>query len=48
MNYYISDLHIKCQNSFDGRTLEHDELLVNNWNSVINNNDTVYLSLIHI
>ncbi|MFR7913868.1 metallophosphoesterase [Eubacterium ramulus] len=43
MNYYISDLHIKCQNSFDGRTLEHDELLVNNWNSVINNNDTVYV-----
>lgn len=43
MNYYISDLHIGCTNSFDHRTLEHDELLVNNWNSVIKNNDKVYI-----
>lgn len=43
MNYYISDLHIGCTNSFDGRTLEHDEMLVSNWNSKVNNNDTVYV-----
>ncbi|HAU87087.1 MAG TPA: phosphoesterase [Lachnospiraceae bacterium] len=43
MNYYISDLHIGCVNSFDGRTLDYDELLVKNWNSIVNNNDTVYI-----
>lgn len=43
MNYYIADLHIGCTNSFDGRTLIHDEILVQNWNSVVNNNDTVYI-----
>ena len=43
MNYYISDLHIGCKNSFDGRTLDHDEILVRNWNSVVNNNDAVYI-----
>lgn len=43
MNYYISDLHIGCINSFDHRILAHDELLVNNWNSVIKNNDKVYI-----
>lgn len=43
MNYYISDLHIGCKNSFDGRTLDHDEILLKNWNSVVNNNDTVYI-----
>ena len=43
MNYYISDLHIGCKNSFDGRTLDHDEILVKNWNSVVNNNDTTFI-----
>lgn len=43
MNYYISDLHIGCRNSFDNRTLEDDERLVKNWNSIIHNNDTVYI-----
>lgn len=43
MNYYISDLHIGCTNSFDGRSLEHDEILIKNWNSRVNNNDTVYI-----
>lgn len=43
MNYYIADLHIGCTNSFDHRTLLHDEILVQNWNSVVNNNDTVYI-----
>lgn len=43
MNYYISDLHIGCKNSFDGRTLDHDEILLKNWNSVVNNNDIVYI-----
>ena len=43
MNYYISDLHIGCVNSFDSRTLAHDEILVKNWNSVIHNDDKVYI-----
>lgn len=43
MYYYIADLHIGCINSFDGRTLEHDEILVKNWNSAVHNNDTVFI-----
>ena len=43
MNFYISDLHIGCQNSFDGRTLEHDILLKKNWNTKVTNADTVYI-----
>ena len=43
MNYYISDLHIGCQNSFDGRTLEHDQILKENWNNRVTNADTVYI-----
>lgn len=42
-NRYIADLHIGCTNSFEGRTLQHDELLIKNWNSVVNNNDTTYI-----
>lgn len=43
MNYYISDIHFGCQNSFDGRTLEHDTIVKENWNRVVTNGDTVYI-----
>lgn len=43
MNYYISDLHIGCVNSWDNKTLEHDDLLVRNWNAVITQKDNVYI-----
>lgn len=43
MNFYISDLHFGCQNSYDGRTLEHDQLIIDNWNRVVTNSDTVYV-----
>lgn len=43
MNYYISDLHIGSKNKFDNRTLEHDELLIENWNKVVHNDDNVYI-----
>lgn len=43
MYRYISDLHIGCTNSFEGRTLKHDEILVENWNAVVNNNDTTFI-----
>ena len=43
MNYYISDLHFGCQNSFENRTLKHDQLIIDNWNRVVTNSDTVYI-----
>lgn len=43
MYYYISDLHFGCQNSFENRTLEHDKLIIDNWNKVVTNSDTVYI-----
>lgn len=43
MYRYISDLHIGCMNSYEGRTLQHDEIIVNNWNSVVHNNDTTFI-----
>ena len=43
MNYYISDIHFGCQNSFDSRTLEHDKIVKENWNRVVTNADTVYI-----
>lgn len=43
MYRYIADLHIGCTNSFEHSTLEHDEILVKNWNSVVNNNDTTFI-----
>lgn len=43
MYRYIADLHIGYTNSFDNRTLEHDEILVNNWNSVVKNNDITFI-----
>lgn len=43
MNYYISDLHFGCQNKYEGRTLEHDKLIKDNWNHVVTNGDTVYI-----
>lgn len=43
MNYYISDLHFGCKNSYENRTLEHDKIIKQNWNSVVNNNDNVYI-----
>lgn len=42
-NFYISDLHFGCQNSFENRTLEHDQLIIDNWNRVVTNSDTVYV-----
>jgi len=43
MNYYISDLHFGCQNNFENRTLKHDQLIIDNWNRVVTNADTVYI-----
>lgn len=43
MNYYISDLHIGCTNSYENRTLEHDMLLKENWNKCVTNADDVYI-----
>lgn len=43
MYRYISDLHIGCTNSYEGRTLEHDEKIVQNWNSVVHNDDTTFI-----
>lgn len=43
MNYYISDLHFGCQNKYEGRTLEHDKIIIDNWNKVVTNSDTVYI-----
>lgn len=31
MNYYISDLHFNCTNSYENRTLLHDNLIKENW-----------------
>lgn len=43
MNYFISDIHFGCQNRFDGRTLEHDKIVKDNWNRVVTNADNVYI-----
>lgn len=43
MNYYISDLHFGCTNKYEGRTLENDKLIFENWNQVVHQNDDVYL-----
>ena len=43
MNYYISDIHFGCQNSFDNRSLEHDRIVKENWNRVVTNADNVYI-----
>ena len=43
MNFYISDIHFGCQNKFEGRTLEHDKIVKENWNRVVHNNDNVYI-----
>lgn len=43
MNYYISDLHFGCQNKFEGRTLEYDQKIIDNWNRTVTNGDNVYI-----
>ena len=43
MNYYISDLHFGCENKHEGRTLEHDQLIINNWNRTVTNGDKVFV-----
>ena len=49
MNYYISDLHISHKNaiSFDNRpynnVYEMDEDIIRRWNSVVKDEDTVYV-----
>lgn len=42
-NFFISDLHFGCQNKFEGRTLAHDQLIIDNWNKVVTNSDNVYV-----
>jgi calcineurin-like phosphoesterase family protein len=48
-NFYISDLHFGHKNciAFDDRPFnsieEMDEVLIKNWNSVVSNDDTVYI-----
>ena len=43
MFYYTSDLHIGCKNSFENKTLEHDQIIIDNWNKVVHNDDTVFI-----
>lgn len=43
LNYYIGDLHFGCQNKFENRTLEHDKIIIDNWNRTVTNADTVYV-----
>lgn len=49
MNYYISDLHIGHFNilHFDNRPFatveEMEQVLISNWNSIVTNQDTVYI-----
>lgn len=43
MNYYISDMHLGCTNKFEGRILEHDKIIAENWNKIVTNSDTVYI-----
>lgn len=43
MNYYISDLHFNCINKYENRTLEHDKLIIDNWNKTVHQNDNVYI-----
>ena len=42
-NFYISDLHFGCVSKYDGRTLETDKMIKENWNKVVTNADTVYI-----
>jgi len=47
-NYFTADLHIGHHNiiSYDGRPfntiVEHDQTIVNNWNSIVKKEDNVY------
>lgn len=41
--FYISDLHFGCISKYDGRTLETDKVIKENWNKVVTNADTVYI-----
>ena len=43
MIYYTADLHFGCQNKFEGRTLDTDDLIIKRWNQRVNNGDTVYI-----
>lgn len=43
INYYISDTHFGWTNKYEGRTLDHDQLLKENWNKTVTNADTVYI-----
>lgn len=43
MNYYISDLHFNSINKWDNRTLETDNIIINNWNKTVTNSDHVYI-----
>lgn len=43
MNYYISDLHFGCQNRYENRTLEHDQMIKKRWNAIVHNNDNIYI-----
>lgn len=42
-NFFIGDLHFGCQNKYEGRTLEYDKIIKENWNYVVHNNDNVYI-----
>lgn len=43
INYYISDLHFGCTNKYEGRILDHDKFIKENWNKTVTNGDTVYI-----
>jgi calcineurin-like phosphoesterase family protein len=43
LNFYISDIHFGCKNDYDNRTLEHDQIIKDNWNRIVTNADNVYI-----
>lgn len=43
MNYYISDTHFGWTNKYEDRTSEHDQLIKENWNKIVDNGSHVYI-----
>lgn len=43
MYFYIGDLHFNCVNQYEGRSLEHDKIIKENWNKRVTNGDTVHI-----
>lgn len=43
MNYFISDLHFGCVNEYDNKTLETDDLMVENCNKFVTQKDDLWI-----